>query len=48
MSQAMNGMNEDTRKSVYRILDASANRAGEGLRTMHKKVLEQLFKTVVF
>jgi thiamine-phosphate pyrophosphorylase len=36
MSQAMNGMNEDTRKSVYRILDASANRAGEGLRTMEE------------
>ena len=36
MSQAMNGMNQDTRNSVYRILDASANRAGEGLRTMEE------------
>ena len=32
----MNGMNEETRSSVYRILDASANRAGEGLRTMEE------------
>ena len=32
----MNGMNEETRNSVYRILDASANRAGEGLRTMEE------------
>jgi len=29
-------MNEETRSSVYRILDASANRAGEGLRTMEE------------
>jgi len=29
-------MNEETRNSVYRILDASANRAGEGLRTMEE------------
>ena len=32
----MNAMNEETRNSVYRILDASANRAGEGLRTMEE------------
>ena len=32
----MNGMNEETRNSVYRILDASANRAGEGLRTLEE------------
>ncbi len=29
-------MNQQTRNSVYRILDASANRAGEGLRTMEE------------
>ena len=29
-------MNEKTRNAVYRILDASANRAGEGLRTMEE------------
>ena len=29
-------MDEETRSSVYRILDASANRAGEGLRTMEE------------
>ncbi len=32
----MSGMNQDNRNSVYRILDASANRAGEGLRTMEE------------
>ena len=32
----MNGMNEEIRNSVYRILDASANRAGEGLRTLEE------------
>ena len=32
----MNAMNEETRNSVYRILDASANRAGEGLRTLEE------------
>jgi len=36
LSQGMNGMNEETGNSVYRILDASANRAGEGLRTMEE------------
>ena len=36
LSQAMNGMSEKTRNAVYRILDASANRAGEGLRTMEE------------
>lgn len=29
-------MNDETRNAVYRIVDASANRAGEGLRTMEE------------